>query len=205
MDEERLSRMLRELPRERALEGFTARVLERINAVPEQSRRGPRHLPRLMLAAAALAAIGLSAGLLQRDLAPAGGLQHTSAAPSSPVSTRELSPRDGAAAAPPGEAPRAGQGAAIGLAAAQASPTVLTSAAAAHQVRQELRELRSEQNQLERELRELRRPAASAQRSVIYLGGDEDVDLVLDTRRVGALPGLPGLIGAALKSGGSFH
>ena len=54
--------ILRELPRERAREGFTARVLGRLDARPEPMvwRR-----PRLVFATAALVAVMASAGVLQ--------------------------------------------------------------------------------------------------------------------------------------------
>ena len=46
------------------------------------------------------------------------------------------------------------------------------------EARQILQELRAEHGRLERELQELSEPP------VLYLGGDEDVDLVLDLRNV---------------------
>lgn len=46
------------------------------------------------------------------------------------------------------------------------------------EARQILQELRAEHGRLERELHELSEPP------VLYLGGDEDVDLVLDLRNV---------------------
>jgi hypothetical protein len=62
MEDHGLGRMLRELPRERAREGFTARVLADLDARLEPSawRR-----PRLVFATAAVVAVMASAGVLQ--------------------------------------------------------------------------------------------------------------------------------------------
>jgi hypothetical protein len=58
MEDHRLGDLLRELPRERARPGFTARVLSRLEA-PERRRA----LPRLALAGA-LATLAITAGVL---------------------------------------------------------------------------------------------------------------------------------------------
>ena len=120
MEDHGLGRLLRELPRERAREGFTARVLARLDAWPEPSvwRR-----PRLVFAAAALAAVMVSAGLLQVRAERVEEVRKTEA-------------------------------------------------------RRILRELRSEHESLKQELQELSGPP------VIYLGGNEKVDLVVDLSRV---------------------
>ena len=117
MEDDRLGSLLRELPREQAHPGFTARVLERLDAAP---RNTPRWSFRLALAAAVatLAAVAISAGVLTRE------------------------PRD------------------------------------AGRDRQALQELRAEHGRLEQELREISAPP------VVYLGGDENVDLVLDLGKI---------------------
>lgn len=58
--EDHLKRALRELPRERAREGFTHRVLARLDQEAPAWRR-----PRLVFATAALMAVMASAGVLQ--------------------------------------------------------------------------------------------------------------------------------------------
>lgn len=120
MEDHRLGDLLRELPREQARPGFTARVLNRLDA-PEDRRLGWR--PRLALAGA-MAAVAISAGVLMDR--PAGSRQEIETA----------------------EAQRI------------------------------LRELRAEHGRLEREFQEMSEPP------VLYLGGDEEVDLVLDLRNV---------------------
>jgi hypothetical protein len=120
MEDHGLGRLLRELPRERAREGFTARVLAGLDARPEPSawRR-----PRLVLATAALAAVLVSAGLLQVRAERAEAIRKAEA-------------------------------------------------------RRVLQELRTEHESLKQELRELSGP------SVVYVGGNEEVDLVVDLSRV---------------------
>jgi cell division protein FtsB len=117
MEDHRLGDLLRELPREQARPGFTARVLHRLDA---PARR--RSIPRLALATALTAVLAVTAGLL--------------------VDAR----RDALANA---RAERA------------------------------LAEIRAEHARLEREVQELSDPP-----SVLYLGGNEDVDLVLDLGKV---------------------
>jgi len=120
MEDHSVGPLLRELPRERAREGFTARVITRLDAAPEPKSW---RQPRLVLAAAALAAVVASAGILQVH----AGRQ---------------------------EALRAAE------------------------ARKVLRELRSEHDSLKQELQALSQPP------VVYLGGDEEVDLVVDLSRV---------------------
>lgn len=123
MEDHSLGPLLRELPRERAREGFTARVLARLDAPSELKpwRHSLRY--RLVFATATLAAVVASAGILQVH----AGRQ---------------------------EALRAAE------------------------ARRMLRELRSEHDSLKQELQSLSRPP------VVYLGGDEEVDLVVDLSRV---------------------
>jgi cell division protein FtsB len=117
MEDHRLGDLLRELPREQARPGFTARVLHRLD-VP--ARR--RSIPRLALATALTVVLAVAAGFL--------------------IDAR----RDALANA---RAERA------------------------------LAEIRAEHARLKREIRELSDPP-----SVVYLGGNEDVDLVLDLGKV---------------------
>lgn len=117
MEDHRLGDLLRELPREQARPGFTARVVNRLDAPKHR-----RSLPRLALATALAVVLAVAAGLL--------------------IDAR----RD-----------------------------ALESARA----EQALAEIRAEHARLEREVREL-----SDQPSVVYLGGNEDVDLVLDLGKV---------------------
>jgi hypothetical protein len=118
--EDLLRDLLREMPREQARPGFTARVLNRLDA-PE--RHGGL-IPRLALTLALFLAV------------TAGVLVHAR--------------RD---------------------------------ALAADHARQALAEIRAEHARLQREVQELSPP------SVVYLGGTEDVDLVLDLGKSGGTEG----------------
>ncbi len=121
MEDQRLGDLLRELPREHARPGFTARVLERLEA-PAPARRPSA---RLVLAAAALVFLtAVSAGLLI---------------------DRQSGARESLEAA---------------------------------RAQRILQDLRAEHERLERELRELSQPP------VVYIGGNEEVDLVLDLGQV---------------------
>jgi len=116
MEDHRLGDLLRELPREQARPGFTARVLNRLDA-PERRRLTPWRVPRFALATVLATVLAVTAGLL--------------------IDAR----RD-----------------------------ALESARA----EKALAEIRAEHARLEQEVRDLSQPP------VIYLGGNEDVDLVLD-------------------------
>ena len=126
MEDHRLGNLLKdallELPREHARPGFTARVMNRLDA-PE--RRGAL-IPRFALSAALALFLALTAGVLVH-------------------ARRE--------------------------------------AVATAQARQALAEIRAEHTRLEREVQDLSQP------SVVYLGGNEDVDLVLDLGRTGGTEG----------------
>ena len=122
MEDHSVGPLLRELPRERAREGFTARVMARLDA-PEPKPWLHSRQYRLVLATAALAAMVASAGILQ----------------------------------------------------VQAGRQEALRAAAARKM---LRELRSEHDSLKQELQTLSQPP------VVYVGGDEEVDLVVDLSRV---------------------
>jgi hypothetical protein len=122
MEDDRLTELLCELPREQARPGFTARVLERLDADPRSASRWSFRLA-LATAAAGLAAVAISAGVLT-DWRARG--------------------REGRQA----------------------------------QAQQALQEIRAEHGRLEQELREM------TESPVVYLGGDENVDLVLDLGKV---------------------
>jgi len=120
--------LLRELPEEHARPGFTARVLEKLDAEPRNASRWTtfRLAPAMAATAvAALLAIAISAGAL---IEWRGGAQKQ---------------RDTA------------------------------------QAQQTLKELRAEHGRLEAELQQMSEPP------VVYLGGDEKVDYVLDLGKVG--------------------
>jgi hypothetical protein len=122
MEDHRLGDLLRELPRERARPGFTARVLNRL----ESPRRTPA-IPRLALAGALAAFLAVGTGVL--------------------VDARK-------------------------------------EAIEAAQARQALQQIRAEHMRLAQEVRDL-----SAAPPVVYLGGNEKVDLVLDLGKVGGSEG----------------
>jgi hypothetical protein len=126
MENHRLGDLLRDLPREPARPGFTARVMTRLNS-PERPERRSALIPRFAWSAALAILLVIVTAIL--------------------VNAR----RDVAATA-------------------QAQQRALA-------------EIRAEHGRLEREVRELSQP------SVVYLGGNEDVDLVLDLGRTGGTEG----------------
>lgn len=123
MEDNRITDLLRELPREHARPGFTARLLDKLGT----DEKPPWWVSRFSLVAAmtALAALAVSTGVL---------------------TDWRLGPRKSIDAA---------------------------------EARQALEEIRAEHGRLERELREI------SELPVVYLGGDEKVDLVLDLGKVG--------------------
>ncbi|HEY0781802.1 MAG TPA: hypothetical protein VGE98_05045, partial [Thermoanaerobaculia bacterium] len=76
--------------------------------------------------------------------------------------------------------------------------TAAVAPAAVAQAQGTLRELRNEHDQLRRELEALRQPRGSAPSSVLYVGGNDEMDLVIDLSRVRAEGGRTG--GARLAS-----
>jgi cytochrome c-type biogenesis protein CcmH/NrfG len=118
-----LRELLRELPRERASEGFTARVVARLSLSERRPEPRPFPRPRFAMATAALVVALGSAGLLRQQ-----GLER--------------------------EALRQAE------------------------ARRTLREIRSEHERLTRQLHEM------SGTGVVYVGGNEDVDLVVDLSRV---------------------
>jgi len=127
MEDQHLERLLRELPREKARQGFTPRVLARLDRAPAP-RVGWR--PRFATAAAVVMLAGSALGLVHYERV---------------------------------EAQRAARQA---------------------RAQQLLRELRAEHGQIKRELESLPAPP------VVYLGGNEDMDLVVDLRRVHEVDGV---------------
>ena len=127
MEDHRLGDLLRELPREQARPGFTARVLERLDS----RERAPRRPFRLALAGAAAAAIlaAVSTGIV-----------------TGVVMDRQAQSRK-------------------------------------DEARRILQEIRAEHGRLEQEVHELSQPP------VVYIGGNEDVDLVLDLGKVSGSEG----------------
>ena len=125
MEDQHVGRLLRELPREQARQGFTARVLARLDRLDEAPHPRPqRWQPRLAAVAATLVIALAAAGLLQHSRM---------------------------------EAERAARVA---------------------RAEQTLRELRAEHGRIKREIEAL------PESPVIYIGGDEQTDLVIDTREV---------------------
>lgn len=122
MEDHDLGELLRELPRERARTGFTARVTARLDDPAPKPWRHPFRY-RLVFATAALAAVVASAGILQVHSGRQEALRNAEA-------------------------------------------------------RRMLQELRSEHESLKQELRSLSEPP------VVYVGGDEEVDLVVDLSRI---------------------
>jgi hypothetical protein len=205
MEEERLTHLLRGLPREAAPEGFTAQVLRRLDdegapagAGPRRRTLHPRQWHRLMLTTATVAALSVSVvvsvGLLQperRPAAPPAARAQTAAgaasalerqSPLGPLGSSPVQPLRSPLRQGPTEARVAGAPGAI-IARPAASRPGAFDAARAHQL---LREMQLESVQIAHELRRLRRLGGAAQPGVVYLGGDESVDLVLSTGRVRA-------------------
>lgn len=135
MEDGRLDRLLKELPRIPASPGFTGRVLSRLDQPASERRRGRWGLlwPRLALPAAALAV-------------------------------------------------------AFGAVAVTHQVRAERVRSEAAEVRQLLDEIRHEHGRLEDDLRELDHLAAEP---VLYLGGDDDFDLVVDLARVPEPSGAP--------------
>lgn len=180
---------------------------------------------RMTVAIATMAALGVSVALLQRESPPPGPLAavaRTAADPSDQAGTpagrlaaypseRALiraavaSPADGFAGGereigmPGGGWPRSGDAGQPGELGERAGNGKRLSSAQAHLI---LREMQLERAGLERELQSLRRAdrGYGTPPAVVYLGGDENVDLVLSTGR--ARPqGRP----PAERDGGDFN
>jgi hypothetical protein len=197
MEEERLTALLQGLPRERALPGFTARVLRRLDEQPHPRRLASRAdraqgsldllrlLPwhRWMAATATVAALAVSVSLSQRDRTPG---PFTAISQARPVKLAEA----GTAGALAGPQRRLSP---LPLAAVPAASRPRGAEMSQTQTEQMLHELRIGQARLERELRSLRQPAprhAGAPTSASHpggLGGDDALDPAFYTGRARAV------------------
>jgi hypothetical protein len=171
-------KMLRALPRETASPDFTARVLARLDQEVGTGAGNDARifgLPRLTLPAAVLAAtLAVAASL---------SLQETGMAPSAPGAPKPASPAAAASLAPltriasqafP-KAPLRHFGPAIRTAGAlRASNRTRSELAAA------LSEIRADHSRLDADMRLLREAGSST----LYLGGDEDMDVVVHLDQV---------------------
>jgi hypothetical protein len=159
LQDDHLERLLRSLPREGAQPGFGNRVLRRLEdrELDHRTRR-PVAVPALALSAAVVAA------LLAALIVPRG---------SDLMAPRRSEPLNPPLAANPGS--RSLGPAPVGRASAAPAARLDRS-----QARQLLHQLRHEGAALEHELAGLRR----SDDSVIYLGGDDDLDMVIDLKRV---------------------
>jgi hypothetical protein len=163
MEDERIDRLLRtlrETPPAKAAPDFTARVLARLDA-PEGA--SANWLPRLTLPAAALAA----------TLVVAASLLFTET--QTPVPQTHPSARAAA---------RTGSGAPAAHSPA-AAPVRTADALRDDRVRRMLAQIRSEHVRLESDLQRLRQAGGQP---VLYVGGDEQLDLIVNLNRVRDLP-----------------
>ena len=184
MEDERVDRLLRALPREMASPGFTARVLARLDR-PEGARTTPRaprmpRMPRMPWTTSrffGLPRLTLPAAVLAATLAVAASLS---------LQGGGMVPGPVPAAARPPQAP------AVAIApAAPLLPTAVPASAGAPRSRMETRraaallaQIRAQHLRLHDEVRQLR----EARGATVYLGGDEDMDLVVHLDRVREQP-----------------
>jgi len=179
MDDERVDSLLRALPREMASPGFTTRVLARLDRLDEadagaRSGRAARifGLPRLTLPAAVLAAtLAVAASLSLQG----GGMLP---APVVPPPARQAM-----RASAPAPLPVGTMGTSQASLATMASARRTQNGLVARQARALLQEIRTDHLRLQDEMRR-----REAQSSKVYLGGDEDMDLVVHLDRVRELP-----------------
>ncbi|HTQ81018.1 MAG TPA: hypothetical protein VMM92_13550 [Thermoanaerobaculia bacterium] len=162
MEDERVDRLLRALPQVTASAGFTARVLARLDEEEVQASR-IFGLPRLTLPAAVLAATLVVAASLSLQ----EGGRTLVRPPASHPPARLLAPVTQAATLTP-----------VNL---RASVPVSRHAL---EVRRAMREIRAEQGRLHADLRRL----SERQGATLYLGGDEDVDLVVHLDQIREVP-----------------
>jgi hypothetical protein len=204
MEEERLTALLHGLPHERALPGFTARVLRRLDEQPHPRRLSPRAgrtqgplgslglLPwhRWMAATATVAALAVSVSLSQRDRAPG---PFTATTQARPVKLAEIGAIGAAGAL---SAPHR-RLLPLPLAAEPATGRQHGAEMSQSQTEQMLHELRIGQARLERELRSLRQPSprhAGSPPSAAYaagLGGDDALDPAVNGGRARAVQVTP--------------
>lgn len=213
MNDDPIGGALRALPREAAEPGFTAEVLARLDSATAAGRPGGgRSGLRPLWAGAALAAAGLAAfvGLTLMsgperprpapDAPDAAAV--STAAPSRPLAIAAEPPASVPpviaetpstpapppirAAAQPPRPPRPAPPAVAAIPAgttvtAGPVPSAAVEAARLFRARAELAELRRRHDRFASELREISDLAGG--RPVVYLGGDEGLDVVLDLRR----------------------
>jgi hypothetical protein len=188
MDDERVDRLLCALPREVASPGFTAQVLARLDhlervAAETRMKRVARifGLPRLTLPAVVLAAtLAVAASLSFQG----GGMLTSSARP--PLSPAGMTGRHGARA----QLHSLGGLGTVGtpqmtatLANTGRTPSFRTTRQG-RALLQEIREIRADHLRLHHEMRQ-----SEARNAKIYLGGDEDADLVVHLDQIRDLPG----------------
>ncbi len=184
VDHARVNQMLRALPREMASPGFTARILERFDDLRQveaqtRTKRVARifGLPRLTLPAVVLAAtLAVAASLSLQG----GGMLTSPPLAQTRHGARAPLPASGIV----GPGTQQVAMASLGTVKAAASTDRMQDLRAAKQARALLQEIRTDHLRLHDEMR--RREAQSAK---IYLGGDEDADLVVHLDQVRELPG----------------
>lgn len=184
-----LRQALAGLSRERAAAGFTERVLRRLDETPSARFRWQPVLAGAALAAAAVAVL-LAAGVLRpasRVPETPGPALATANGPEAPASPEmhpiTVSSPEQEARRPPTQGLRI-----AGLPDARSEADRL------------LEELRREHARLERDLRDLRELAEGSQ--VLYVGGDESLDFVLDLASEPAPGGGPDVRPASLQRPG---
>jgi hypothetical protein len=181
---EMLRRALRELPATRADERFTERILEGLPRRPDRGRRPGLTAGGSWLLAAAVAGLGAVAMLLMLDRsapsAPAGEDSQPQVATARPSLPPALEPVRAAAPEPAAPTPPP---VLATTPAAPAPDAEALAAAAARNGDPRLAHLLEERRSLRAELAALQRQAA-APRPVLYLGGNESVDLVVDLAEV---------------------
>lgn len=174
-----LGRALRDLPRERAAAGFTRRVLDRLDATngsPLPMPRARRFAAIRWAAASVLAAVALTA-LIARVAREVDPLPEIAQGPP-PAAVTETSPPEAPA---PTTAPA--------HSAAPAAPTAAPTGSASRTER--LAALDAERARIARELAEIRRLAREPL-PVVYVGGDETVDFVVDLQSLSRMARLEG-------------
>lgn len=174
-----IGRALAGLPRERAAEGFTEQVLRRLDELPAPSSKTDRSVRdpfrnfrrQPALAGAALALVLVAMALAVGVLRPGGDGAGSESPPSVVAQT------GGPTSGPAGESPSVP----VDRPQATAREGTLKAAASRPGLRETvalLEELQREHTRLERDLRNLRELAEGSQ--VIYVGGDESLDFVLE-------------------------
>jgi|GEM_PF-984694 len=187
---------LADLPRDRADDGFTDRVLRRLDEIPPQAPRDPwRPWPHFrwqpVLAGAAFAALLvvalLAAGILRPSQDPTQSPVQDARASESPQ------PVFAAADGPGAEGPS------VSLPPTAAQETDEPRRDTRSETVARLEELRQEHTRLVRDLRGLRELAEGSQ--VIYIGGDESLDFVLDLQPEQPTGGAPDIRPATHRGG----